>query len=141
MGNSTRITIRRPDGTIETVIHRETFGKVIEQQMIVATRNAGRGEILSFEIISPDESNEQRLRRERQDLVSTIRGEIEEQAHAFEVADAREDVMAWVIKDRHEPSIAAAHEALAAFDAAHPDLIAQIRTEQTEATDRFLRSD
>jgi len=51
----TNITIRRPNGDIEVVAKAATFGPAIQAKMIEATRAAGRGEILSFELIVTDE--------------------------------------------------------------------------------------
>lgn len=80
------------------------------------------------------------LRDERRNLVGDVLAAIEGQSDAFERAHAREDVRAWDIKLSHEPKIEAAQAALAAFDAAHPEIVAAIRAEKAEAAERFART-
>jgi hypothetical protein len=141
----TRMEVRRPDGTIETVEREGSMGNspIWRTKATEATRAAGRGDILSFEVIDNPatmriESATERLRRERRELVSDIQAAIEDQADAFERAHAREDVLAWNIKASHEPKIEAARTALAAFDAEHPEIIAQIRAEKSESATRHM---
>lgn len=107
-----------------------------EAQILLAAIAAGE----QADLETP-EAQIERLRTERRERVGDIQAAIEEQADAFEAAHTREDVLAWQIKARHEPAIAAARAALAAFDAAHPDIIAAIRAEQEERAERFLRRD
>jgi hypothetical protein len=138
MASGTRITVRRPGGEIETVMQEgKYFTQVVKRKMTEATRAAGRGEILSFEEIAPEAT----LEEQRRDLVASIRGLIDESDAAFERAHAREDVMAWEIKRRHDARVDEARRALTDFDAAHPEIIAAIRAEQQERTERFLRQD
>ena len=83
----------------------------------------------------------ERARNERRQLVGDVQAAIDDQAHAYEAAHARQDVLAEQIKAQYEPAIAAARAALQAFDAAHPEIVATMRAEQAERTDRFLRQD
>lgn len=87
------------------------------------------------------EAQIERLRNERRQLVGDVQSAIEEQSDAYETAHARQDVLAEQIKAQHEPAITAARAAVQAFDASHPEIIAAIRVEQQERTERFLRQD
>lgn len=87
------------------------------------------------------EAQIERLRTERRQLVGDVQSAIEEQADAYEAAHAREDVLAERIQASHEPAIATARAAVQAFDAEHPEIVAAIRAEQQERTERFLRQD
>lgn len=48
----TRITVRRPDGTIETVTRPGTIiDQAMRRRMATATAQAGKGEIIGWEIV------------------------------------------------------------------------------------------
>jgi hypothetical protein len=145
MTTGTRITVRRPNGDIEVVMQRGKYYSATEQRKAIeATRAAGRGEILSFEVVEADEpvaTEQERLRRERRDLAATVRGAVEDSDAAFEDAHAREDVRAWDIKRRYDGIVKAARAALEDFDDRHPEIIEAIRAEQRERTERFLATD
>lgn len=136
MTGGTRITVRRPDGEIETVMQDGKFyTHATRRKMVEATKAAGRGDILSFEEVVPEPTLEQT----RRNLVASIRGLIDESDAAFERAHEREDVMAWPSKIKADAKVEEARRALTDFDAAHPEIVAAIRGEQRERAERFLR--
>lgn len=52
MAQETRIKVQRPDGTIEIVTRPGTItDRKLREQMAEATRNAGKGEIIGWEIV------------------------------------------------------------------------------------------
>lgn len=69
-------------------------------------------------------------------LVATIAGLYDDQSAAYERAHARQDPRAMAIRARYDAPIAEAEAALASFDAAHPEIIAAIKAERAEATER-----
>lgn len=83
-----------------------------------------------------DDGRQEALRRERERLVSDYRGATEDQADAYERAHAREDVLAWDVRRSWDGRIAEARAALAAFDAAHPEIVEEIRAEKQAAAER-----
>jgi len=116
--NGAALTIRRPDGTIETIINnKQAIGGVIPPrlfaQMVAATKSAGRGQILSQRPnvvpVTPA------LKRE--ELV----GRIQDRADAF--PGSRE----WTEARGYEQD-------LEAFDRAHPEIIAQINADRAART-------
>lgn len=49
---STHITIKRPNGQIETVIKDSLIPDVLRRQMEKATREGGRGEIIGWQVVT-----------------------------------------------------------------------------------------
>jgi len=80
------------------------------------------------------------LDAQRAKLVNEIGSLRDEQTATFERLHAREDARAWSAKNSYEPKIAAAAEALAAFDAEHPEIIAAIREQREIERQRNLRA-
>lgn len=76
------------------------------------------------------------LRNQRRDLVAQYHGLCDEQEYQFEQAHAQQDATAWNIKASYEPQIAAALHAIRDFDAAHPEVLAQIKAEEAESVER-----
>jgi hypothetical protein len=140
------MTVKRPNGEVEVVEREGAFGNSAQfrKQATEATRLAGRGEILSFEVVANPaakpiiRSEIERLRDQRRQIASDIQSAIEESDAAFERAHAREDVMAWEIKRQHDVKVEAVRGALQEFDAAHPDVVAAIRAEKQAAAERHM---
>lgn len=76
------------------------------------------------------------LSNERRDLVAQHAGLCDEQSYQFERAHAQQNENAWNIKASYEPKIEAAEAAIAAFDAAHPEILAEIKTEEADSVER-----
>lgn len=72
----------------------------------------------------------------RESLVATYQGLCDEQAAAYERAHAREDARAMSIRVSYEARIAAALEAIRAYDAAHPAETAARETARQESRER-----
>lgn len=49
---TTHITVRRPNGQIETVIKDSLIPDVLRRQMEKATREGGRGEIIGWQVVT-----------------------------------------------------------------------------------------
>lgn len=138
--SGTRITIRRPNGETEIVFRASEFYTTARQQLMRdATRKAGRGEIVSFETISPARS----LESQRRDLVAAVQGWADEVQYTGAVAADSDGASAipWQRRDGAIDRLQQAERELAAFDTAHPEIVAAIRAERQAATERFLRQD
>jgi len=116
--NGAALTIRRPDGNIETIVNnKQAIGGVIPAklfaQMVAATKAAGRGQILSQRPnvvpVTPA------LKRE--ELV----GRIQDRADAFPGSQEWREARGY-------------EEELEAFDRAHPEVIAQINADRAART-------
>ena len=53
----TRVTVRRPDGTVETVENDLHMTPPLWERMVRDTRAAGRGECLSYEVVETPASD------------------------------------------------------------------------------------
>jgi ribosome recycling factor len=142
MTNGTRITIRRPNGQVETVDKAgEFFSSAMRQKMTAATKAAGRGEIINFEEIVPPPT----LEEQRRELVAAVRDALDEASYQYERAHAREDARAEIIRREYDAKATVARAALEAFDAAHPEIVETLRANKAAAdaaaVDRFLRID
>lgn len=80
------------------------------------------------------------LRSEREALVAAVDGAIEDQADAYDRAHDRQDAAAEIIRREHQPAVDAARAALAAFDAAHPEVADAIRAERMARADRLIEA-
>ena len=118
-----KLTIRRPDGTVEIVIHTDladwagvihapTFAK-----MRAATRAAGRGEILSQEPNVLQQTPEEILAERRAELVWRL----QDSAGAFPGS-----------RQWHDGRAAEAE--LGAFDDAHPEIVAAVKAARAART-------
>lgn len=76
--------------------------------------------------------HEQALRRRRAELAAAVRAAVAGEDGRFDAARAQQDEAAWTGKRAGDAAIATAREALAAFDAEHPQVVAAI-TAATEA--------
>ena len=65
------LTIRRPNGEIEKVRREGGMTKVIFEKMQEATRNAGRGDILSWELVD-DRTDEEKAALVLDDKISRV---------------------------------------------------------------------
>ena len=81
------------------------------------------------------------LRKERRDLQDEIAGMWDAWEAAREKAFAQDTGAGWDKVREYEAKAEAAKAVLAAFDAAHPDIIAEITKEKDAATERFLKND
>jgi hypothetical protein len=142
MTTGTRITVRRPNGEVEVIMQRGKYYSADAQRKVIeATRAAGRGEVLDFEVVEaevPAETDTERLRRQRRDLVATVRGMIDESDAVFEAAHAREDARAWTIKAEADRKVDAAWQALAVFDAEHPEILRELQAETQANAERHM---
>lgn len=108
------LTIRRPDGTTEVkvVTHWSSMDDRLFSRIREETRKAGRGECLSYRNLT--EKRQLSLRDQRDDLASRL-------------CDPGDMPFPGSREYREQVEI---ERALAAFDAAHPDVIAEIREER-----------
>lgn len=142
MTNGTRITVKRPDGTIETIDKSgEFFTSFVRGKMVAATKAAGRGEIISFEEIVPPPT----LEEQRRSLAEAVRDALDEASYQYERAHAREDARAEIIRREYDAKTTTARAALDAFDTEHPEIVTALRASKAAAdaaaVDRFLRID
>lgn len=132
------VTVRRPNGEIETLRHPAvtTMTASSWKQMIAAMRQAGRGECLSYE--NKTETTEQplTLAEQRKELGYDLSAAIDHEREAMNRA-VRSSVM-----QRDYPTlkaaVTAAEQALADFDAAHPEILAAIKAAQRESAERHM---
>lgn len=112
-----RLTVRRPDGTVETVT--STNNIALLEKMREATRKAGRGEIIAYEEYV--ETAPLTLQEQRAELMASI------------ITSPRNDAE-W--RQR-----ASAIAAVAAFDAEHPEVLAeaQARRDARHADSTIVR--
>lgn len=136
-----KITVKRPGGAIETVIKTDNVvflgkNKIAQKQVIDATKAAGKGDVLSFEII--EEQIPLTLEEQRQDLVYTIGGLIDAQDAAIE-RDYNRDI-GFHESAKFDSKINVAREELAKFDEAHPHIIAEINRLEAIRTEQLIQS-
>lgn len=85
------------------------------------------------------EGRHEALRKERRDLKDEIAGWWDAMDHAKERTFSTG--VGWEHVRKYQAKVEAAKERLAAFDAAHPEMIAEIKQEQGVASARFLAHD
>lgn len=83
----------------------------------------------------------ERLRKERRDLQDEIGGWWDAMSEAREKAFGSDTGAGWDKAKKYEAKAEAAKIRLAAFDTAHPEIIAAITAEKDAATARFLAND
>lgn len=81
------------------------------------------------------------LRAERKDIGSEIAGALDAMSDARENAFNSDTGSGWAKAKAYEAQAEAARAKLAAFDAAHPEIIAELKAEKNERTARFLAND
>jgi hypothetical protein len=69
------LTIKRPNGEIEKVQREGGMTKVMFEKMQEATRNAGRGEVLSWELVDT-RTDEEKTALAKQDRIESIKHQI-----------------------------------------------------------------
>lgn len=77
-------------------------------------------------------------RRVRKSLVQSLNGAYADRDAEYERLYAREDERAYAVKYAPNVSIEAARQALAAFDAAHPEVLAAIEADRKETVERHM---
>lgn len=81
------------------------------------------------------------LESQREMLVAAVQGAGDVFSAARESAFNNDDGRGWDKVRQAEQTIKTAEQALADFDATHPDVIAKIKAEQRQSTERFLAAD
>lgn len=87
------------------------------------------------------EGTQRRLRQERESLVATYQGLMDEADAAFERGMESDGSSAWRAKMAFSARITDAQLAVEKFDAAHPEMLDAINAEKAAATARFLATD
>lgn len=80
------------------------------------------------------------LREQRRNLVADMTGAWEDGEREYWKAHAAERLDCHAIKARYDAEAEVARQKLAEFDAAHPEIIAQIKVEKAEDAERFART-
>lgn len=129
------LTIRRPNGQVETVVADNlqfALSDAALEQARQATRDAGKGEILSAKVVRVDAP--MTLRDQRDALVDAYTAQVETLK-----ASEHQDVTAGIGRDHSDikAKVTAAKQALTDFDAANPELVAEIAV--TEADQKAER--
>jgi len=128
-----QITVRRPNGQTETMRHPKVteMTPALWAQFCSAMAKAGRGEGVSYQNLT--EELPLSLEEQRDELVYEL----------VSALDARDDVMTrghassvFVGVDAANERIRAAEAAIAAFDAAHPEILAAWKAEEAAAAER-----
>lgn len=136
-----KITIRRPEGHTEIVYKDDNVrylgaNKDAQKKCIIATREAGRGDILNFEII--EEQVPMTLEEQRAALVYKIAAAWDRWSYNRE-RDYDND-MGLVHSAGDEAAAKAYEQELKDFDEAHPELAAEIARKRAEETERNIQS-
>jgi len=136
-----KITIKRLSGKIETVFKTENVrfigrNKKAQAQCVKATKDAGKGDILSFEIVDIDVPMS--IREQRESLTDKIDAAI----YSYEAAREKdfENDIGMHISPSLEKHIDSAIKNLADFDLVNKELADEIKKEKTAETERNIQS-
>lgn len=151
MASKVIVTVERPDGSIEQVEKHyldEGYGMFRNaaegrgdwrQRITEATAKAGKGNIVSFELVLLDQEPVKYAtpREERAALVANINALLAVQEDA---RNAWFDSEAPVggLPGYDTPEYQQANAALEAFDAAHPEVVEQLKAEKAEMVKRHM---
>lgn len=83
---------------------------------------------------------EYKLRQERQDLIAQHSGLCEDAQETYWRLHNQERADAWSCKAEIDKQADEAWQAVVAFDAAHPEIVAKIRAEKAETAERFANN-
>jgi len=136
-----KITIKRPSGKIETVFETESvrsrgLNEKIQARCVKATKDAGKGDILSFEIV--DIEVPMSIREQRDLLTSEINNAIYFYKEARE-KDFENDI-GMHISPGLKKHIDAAIKELADFDLVNKELADEIKKEKDAEIKRNIQS-
>jgi len=123
-----KVTIKRPNGNIEVVYKAENvrcIGTIeqVQEQVIKAAKEAGKGDIQSFEIV--DEEVPMSLNEIRDSIRSDLIVNLDSQDCAIE-RDFNNDIGFHGLA-KLDDAIKELRLELAKFDAAHPEILAEIK--------------
>jgi hypothetical protein len=151
MASKVIITVERPDGTIDRVEKHyleEGYGifrsaaegnRVHRERIASATAQAGKGTVISYELVLLEDEpvTYSSPREERAALVASINAILAVQEDARSAwFDSESPVGA--LPNYDTPEYHEAEAALAAFDAAHPDIVEQLKAEKAEMVNRHM---
>jgi len=127
-----KMQIERPNGNIEEVIAEVPFGidwETFKRESTRQTKEAGRGQIMSFEQIVP-------LKKQRKHLAADIQMWVEtaQYQHSKAISQGQRPDTSNADKKAKE-----AAEALREFDAKHPEIKAEIDREDREKTEKLMQ--
>lgn len=109
-------------------------GKIALTADEAATAEAGRQAIYEAEraaFAASPAGQRQALRDQRSALAATLNAAAAETDATFARMHDAQDAGAWAVKVENERHVTAAREALAAFDAQHPEVLTAIRAERS----------
>lgn len=122
------ITVRRPNGTVETVRHPTllSMSPNMWTRMVKDTYAAGRGTCLSYDNKVDEEQVPMTLREQREAAAAALATALDR------YQDAMDQAIRTSIGNTGPASqaIEAAERDIAEFDAAHPEIIAEIKAER-----------
>ncbi len=136
-----KITVKRPNGEIETVFKTENVRYVgntlkVQALCVKATKDAGKGDIQSFEIVDVvvDLTPEQI----RQELVNDVCAA--QYAYDAALESDYENDIGMLLSPDHEKEIDAAQHALNKFDIENPLMTAARNKAKAKQTERQIQS-
>lgn len=136
-----KVTIKRPSGEIEVVYKTDNVRYIgtierVQDQVTKATKEAGQGDIQSFDIVS--EEIPMTLEEIRESIRTEIGGNIEMQDDARE-RDYNEDI-GFQESVKFDDVIKNLRVELKEFDAKHPEILAEIHRKEEIRTEQLIQS-
>jgi len=138
MTDKLEVTVKRPNGEIEVVIH-PTLTRLTDtmfEQCKKATKDAGKGDLLSYKTIEIEEP--MTLKEQRYDLCLDISGQIYMQDMARD-RDYDNDI-GFHESPKYDAKIAELRGELKAFDDTYPEVVAEINRLKAIETEQQIQS-